>query len=123
MQGRQAAVVRQISNPMAGTDTTLLSLTGVGASRKAAFGFMSCDRHVGAAEGVNVLQENKIWRGARVGSILMLVALEEQVSLSHTHMHIPCVSSIPHKHCYQLSDITPLSYLAFRKYCYLLVAQ
>jgi hypothetical protein len=63
VQGREAAIVRQISNPMAGVDTTLLSLSGVGASRKASFGFMSCDRHVGAAEGVNVLQENKIWKG------------------------------------------------------------
>lgn len=65
-KGREAAIVRQISNPMAGTDTTLLSLAGVGSARKAAFGFMSCDRHVGAAEGVNVLQENKIWRGGSV---------------------------------------------------------
>ena len=66
-QGRQAALVRQISNPMAGMDTTLLSLAGVGAARGAAFGFMSCDRHVGAAEGVNVLQENKTWRGEGLG--------------------------------------------------------
>jgi UDP-N-acetylglucosamine pyrophosphorylase len=62
-QGREAALVRQISNPMAGTDTTLLALAGVGASRQASFGFMSCDRHVGAAEGVNVLQERKICKG------------------------------------------------------------
>lgn len=62
-QNRTAALVRQISNPMAGTDTTLLALAGVGASRQASFGFMSCDRHVGAAEGVNVLQEKKILKG------------------------------------------------------------
>ncbi|GAX76097.1 hypothetical protein CEUSTIGMA_g3540.t1 [Chlamydomonas eustigma] len=64
-QGREAAIIRQISNPMAGVDTTLLALAGVGTSRRAAFGFMSCDRHVGAAEGVNVLQENKVWRDGR----------------------------------------------------------
>lgn len=29
--GRKAAVVRQISNPLAGTDTTLLALAGAGA--------------------------------------------------------------------------------------------
>jgi hypothetical protein len=30
-QGRTGGVVRQITNPMAGTDTTLLALSGVGA--------------------------------------------------------------------------------------------
>ncbi|KAG1679276.1 hypothetical protein FOA52_009306 [Chlamydomonas sp. UWO 241] len=59
-QSRSAALVRQISNPMAGMDTTLLALAGEGASRRASFGFMSCDRHVGAAEGVNVLQESRV---------------------------------------------------------------
>eukprot|EP00955_Chlamydomonas_euryale_P045004 353034-Chlamydomonas_euryale.AAC.1 len=59
-QGREAALVRQISNPMAGMDTTLLALAGEGDARAASFGFMSCDRHVGAAEGVNVLQEVRV---------------------------------------------------------------
>lgn len=64
-QGRRAALVRQISNPMAGTDTTLLALAGTGFSRgyggSDAFGFMSCERAVGAAEGMNVLAERKKW--------------------------------------------------------------
>lgn len=55
-QGRASALVRQISNPMAGMDTTLLALAGTGVSRQRAFGFMSCERAVGAAEGMNVLQ-------------------------------------------------------------------
>ncbi|KAG2483471.1 hypothetical protein HYH03_017654 [Edaphochlamys debaryana] len=66
--GRVAALVRQISNPMAGTDTTLLALAGAGFSRSGsvaeageAFGFMSCERAVGAAEGMNVLQERRKW--------------------------------------------------------------
>ncbi|GLC45555.1 hypothetical protein PLESTB_001205700 [Pleodorina starrii] len=64
--GRRAALVRQISNPMAGTDTTLLALAGAGFARgrgggAAAFGFMSCERAVGAAEGMNVLQERRRW--------------------------------------------------------------
>ncbi|PNH08896.1 hypothetical protein TSOC_004536 [Tetrabaena socialis] len=63
--GRRAALVRQISNPMAGTDTTLLALAGAGFSRGGAggdaFGFMSCERAVGAAEGMNVLQERRRW--------------------------------------------------------------
>lgn len=58
-QGRQAAIVRQISNPMAAVRTTLLSLAGVGASGRKPFGFASCDRAVGAAEGVNVLVERR----------------------------------------------------------------
>ncbi|KAG2430555.1 hypothetical protein HXX76_010074 [Chlamydomonas incerta] len=63
--GRRAALVRQISNPMAGMDTTLLALAGAGFSRRnggaSAFGFMSCERAVGAAEGMNVVQERKRW--------------------------------------------------------------
>ncbi|KAJ9518576.1 hypothetical protein QJQ45_018602 [Haematococcus lacustris] len=65
-QGRSAAIVRQISNPMAGVDTTLLALAGCGAQRGgSAFGFMSCDRTIGAAEGCNVLQERRVWRDGR----------------------------------------------------------
>jgi len=54
-EGRKAALVRQISNPLAGTDTTLLALAGTGRTRGHAFGFASCERAVGAAEGMNVL--------------------------------------------------------------------
>jgi hypothetical protein len=45
----------------AGTDTTLLALAGAGHSRGKAFGFMSCERTVGASEGMNVLQEQQEW--------------------------------------------------------------
>lgn len=56
-RGSNAALVRQISNPMAGMDTTLLALAGTGAGGGYRFGFMSCERTVGASEGLNVLQE------------------------------------------------------------------
>lgn len=56
-RGASAALVRQISNPMAGMDTTLLALAGMGHAGGYRFGFMSCERTVGAAEGMNVLQE------------------------------------------------------------------
>ena len=59
-QGRSAALVRQISNPLAGTDTTLLALAGAGFPRRRAFGFASCDRVVGAAEGVHVLARQRV---------------------------------------------------------------
>lgn len=77
--GRQAAIVRQISNPMAGTDNTLLALAGAGnlvdnriysstnnksdikrRRRRRSFGFASCERVVGAAEGMNVLLKRHI---------------------------------------------------------------
>ena len=54
---RVGATVRQITNPMAGTDTTIFALSGVGARENKAMGFASCERHLGAAEGVNVLVE------------------------------------------------------------------
>ena len=54
--GRTKAIVRQINNPLAGLDFTLLALLGVGVQKKAAFGFASCERLVGASEGVNILR-------------------------------------------------------------------
>ena len=47
------------SNPMAGTDATLLSLSGSGYTDSRSFGFASCPRVVGAAEGMNVLMERR----------------------------------------------------------------
>ncbi|CAI5502747.1 unnamed protein product [Closterium sp. Naga37s-1] len=58
-KGRKAAVIRQISNPLAATDMTLLALSGVGLHGNKKFGFASCDRNVGTAEGVNVLAEQQ----------------------------------------------------------------
>lgn len=54
-QNAHSAIVRQISNPMAGQDSTLLALSGAGVSGNKAFGFASCERVVGAAEGMNVM--------------------------------------------------------------------
>lgn len=48
------------SNPMAGTDNMLLALSGIGHFDGKAFGFASCDRKVGAAEGINVLRHRKV---------------------------------------------------------------
>lgn len=59
-QGKKAAIVRQISNPMAGQDSTLLALSGEGLSENRAFGFASCERVVGAAEGMNVLLKETV---------------------------------------------------------------
>ncbi len=45
---------------MAGTDNMLLALSGIGHFDGKAFGFASCDRVVGAAEGINVLRHRKV---------------------------------------------------------------
>lgn len=48
---------------MASTDFTLLALAGVGHRGGRAFGFASCNRCVGAAEGMNVLREERVVTG------------------------------------------------------------
>jgi UTP---glucose-1-phosphate uridylyltransferase len=55
--GRTKLLVRQINNPIAGTDFGLLALMGEGHLHDKAFGFASCERLVGASEGVNVLKK------------------------------------------------------------------
>lgn len=44
---------------MAATDCTLLALAGTGHASQRSFGFASCNRAVGASEGMNVLQRRK----------------------------------------------------------------
>ncbi|CAM6096695.1 unnamed protein product [Calypogeia fissa] len=61
---RRAAIVRQISNPLAGTDCTLLALSGIGLKHNKKLGFASCERNVGTAEGVNVLMEKRLGDGS-----------------------------------------------------------
>lgn len=58
--GRKKVLVRQINNPVAGLDYGLFAFTGIGCERNMKFGFASCPRLIGAAEGVNVLVERKV---------------------------------------------------------------
>lgn len=58
-QHRTKLLIRQINNPVAGVDNGLLSLFGLGCHQNKSFGFASCPRLVGAAEGMNVLCEEK----------------------------------------------------------------
>lgn len=53
-------LVRQINNPVAGTDYGLSALAGWGSHYKKSFGFASCPRLLGTAEGMNVLIESKV---------------------------------------------------------------
>lgn len=58
-QKRKKALVRQINNPIAGTDYGLLAFTGLGCKMDKTFGFASCPRQTRAMEGINVLVEKK----------------------------------------------------------------
>jgi hypothetical protein len=58
-QKRKKALVRQINNPIAGTDYGLIAFTGLGCKMDKAFGFASCPRQTRAMEGINVLVEKK----------------------------------------------------------------
>lgn len=58
-QGIHYLLLRQINNPLAGLDANMLALAGFGVGRKKAFGFMACERLLNAAEGVDVLVEEK----------------------------------------------------------------
>lgn len=58
-QKRHHALIRQINNPIAGTDGSLLAFAGVGMAEKKAFGFASCSRLLNTAEGMVVLVEQE----------------------------------------------------------------
>lgn len=55
--GRKKVLVRQINNPIAGTDYGLLAFTGLGCHGDKIFGFASCERLLKTPEGMNVLVE------------------------------------------------------------------
>lgn len=57
--GKTKLLVRQINNPIAGSDFGLLSFIGIGWKENKKFGFASCPRLVKSAEGVNVLVEKE----------------------------------------------------------------
>lgn len=56
---REYLVIRQINNPLAGVDKNLLALAGYGIKEKKSFGFLSCNRLIGASEGMNILIQSK----------------------------------------------------------------
>jgi UTP---glucose-1-phosphate uridylyltransferase len=60
---RKKILVRQINNPIAGIDSSLLAFIGIGCEKKKDFGFASCNRLIGSAEGMNVLRETKLSDG------------------------------------------------------------
>ncbi|WP_068468954.1 UTP--glucose-1-phosphate uridylyltransferase [Candidatus Protochlamydia phocaeensis] len=62
-QKRQHCLVRQINNPLAGTDCSLLGLIGIGCKMDKALGFVSCERLLNSAEGTNVVIETQTSEG------------------------------------------------------------
>lgn len=56
-KGLTKSLIRQINNPLASTDSTLLAFIGLGFQERKAFGFVSCERLLKSAEGTNVLIE------------------------------------------------------------------
>lgn len=56
-KGFQKLLIRQINNPLAGTDYGLLAFIGTGEKEQKSFGFYSCPRLLHAPEGIDVLQE------------------------------------------------------------------
>lgn len=64
---KKKVLVRQINNPMAGIDSGLLALTGIGCKKNKDFGFASCRRLVAASEGMDVLREVKHADGYEYG--------------------------------------------------------
>lgn len=58
-KGYHQAFVRQINNPLAGTDAALLALIGMGSENRKSFGFLSCERLLNSSEGTNALIEKK----------------------------------------------------------------
>jgi len=58
-QGKTKLLVRQINNPLAGLDEGILALIGFGCHHNKKFGVASCQRIVGAAEGMLVLRRRE----------------------------------------------------------------
>jgi UTP---glucose-1-phosphate uridylyltransferase len=60
---RTKAIIRQINNPVAGIDYNLFAFAGYGIKENKIFGFASCPRRVGVAEGMNVLKKSRGEKG------------------------------------------------------------
>ncbi|MCP5492588.1 MAG: UTP--glucose-1-phosphate uridylyltransferase [Chlamydiales bacterium] len=64
MRGAKSLHLRQINNPIAAIDSGALQFLGLGHMHHKAFGFASCLRLVGAAEGVNIIRRDSKGRFA-----------------------------------------------------------
>ena len=62
-KGYDRSIIRQINNPLAGVDHSILALIGLGCHKDKAIGFISCERLINSAEGTNVLIEKETQNG------------------------------------------------------------
>lgn len=58
--GKEELILRQINNPMAGTDFGLLALSGLAETTGKCFGFASCERKLNTCEGINIVWEKQV---------------------------------------------------------------
>lgn len=58
-KGVSKMLIKQINNPVAGTDSGILGFLGVGLKENKTFGFASCERVVNANEGMDVVAERR----------------------------------------------------------------
>jgi UTP---glucose-1-phosphate uridylyltransferase len=95
-QGRTRALVRQINNPMAGIDQTVLSFTGYGLANNKTFGFASCPRLLNTAEGMNVLLErNNEGKNGKMSYSAGITNIEYTVFAHHGLKDQPCSPGSP----------------------------
>lgn len=87
-QQRKKVLVRQINNPMAGIDSGLLALSGIGCHKQKDFGFASCPRMVAATEGMDVLREVKNPDGYEYGI----------TNIEYTEFQRCAIEDIPKQH-------------------------
>lgn len=59
-KGCHKMLIRQINNPAASVDDTLLAFIGLGCTSNRSFGFVACDRRIGAPEGMLVLKQTAL---------------------------------------------------------------
>ncbi|MBS4167897.1 UTP--glucose-1-phosphate uridylyltransferase [Parachlamydia sp. AcF125] len=83
---RRYALIRQINNPLAGTDDTLLAFMGIGGHENKVFGFASCPRYLNTSEGMNVVVEDRIQDSYRY----CITNIEYTEFKKHSLRDMPC---------------------------------
>lgn len=91
-KGYSKSIIRQINNPIGSTDFALVALMGVGCKEKKSMGFLSCERLLRAAEGVDIVIETK----TKDGYEYKLTNIE-YTELEHNHIgEVPAAPGSPY---------------------------
>jgi len=98
-KGKEHLLIRQINNPLAAIDDSLLSFVGYGVSLGKTFGFASCDRHKGAAEGVLVLHGEKTLCNIEYTDLASgELPSDFPANTNILYAHIPKIQKVIHQH-------------------------